>query len=189
MPKAKTMKIKQGGGVEIDYAKVSSRLAEFLKKEKNASIRTDYEFKEGWVIFKATLVPDITDFNRFFNGTSMGKTDKVKAFEKLETIAVGRALAFAGYLSSGEIASEEEMEVFYDDPVVTIDIEPALTKLGEAKDIKDLQKIWGSLTQQERDDSIVEAKKDYMKGVLPGHTLTPSEEVIDNIYQNPELLK
>jgi len=33
-----------------------------------------------------------------------------KQFEKQETIAVGRALAFAGYLSSGDIACQEEMD-------------------------------------------------------------------------------
>ena len=32
-----------------------------------------------------------------------------KQFEKQETIAVGRALAFAGYLASGDIATAEEM--------------------------------------------------------------------------------
>jgi len=35
-----------------------------------------------------------------------------KDFEKQETIAVGRALAFAGFLSDGEVASYEEMEDF-----------------------------------------------------------------------------
>jgi hypothetical protein len=42
----------------------------------------------------------------------MGKVSGEKALEKLESIAVGRALAFAGYLASGEIATAEEMERF-----------------------------------------------------------------------------
>ena len=38
-----------------------------------------------------------------------------KQFEKLETIAVGRALALLGYSADGEIASSEEMEEFLAD--------------------------------------------------------------------------
>lgn len=46
---------------------------------------------------------------------SVGKLGtKDKDFEKLETIAVGRALATLGYMASGEIASSEEMEEFMD---------------------------------------------------------------------------
>ena len=40
----------------------------------------------------------------------------MKSFEKLESIAVGRALAFAGFSADGEIASFEEMEEYEKKP-------------------------------------------------------------------------
>jgi len=99
---AETIKI--GGNVE--YAKVSARLAEFHKDNSECSILTECEFKDGWVLFSAR----ITTSRGIFTGHSMDKASvRPKQFEKQETIAVGRALAFAGYLSSGEIASFDEM--------------------------------------------------------------------------------
>ena len=71
-------------------------------------IHTECNFKDGWVVFHASIeCPKGT-----FSGHALGKVGGEKAFEKLETIAVGRALAFAGYLASGEIASFEEMQEF-----------------------------------------------------------------------------
>lgn len=99
--KAKTMSL-QGQ----DYAKVSSRLAEYHKAEKEPAIETSYQFDNGYLITTATVHAK----GGTFTGHSFGKVDKVKAFEKLETVAVGRALAFAGFLADGEIASYEEME-------------------------------------------------------------------------------
>lgn len=157
----KTIKIKQGS-TEINYAKVSARVAEFLKGNIKATIKTDFEFKDGWAIFKATVYPDSQDQVRFFNGTSLGKIGALKAFEKLETIAVGRALAFAGYLSDGEIASNEEMAVYYDE-TLEVDVESAIKKVNEAKNLGDLQKIWISLSALERSSKEVESAKDVLK--------------------------
>jgi hypothetical protein len=99
-----TVKLK--GGVE--YAKVASRLLAFHEDNTACSIETDMQFKDGWAIAKAA----ITNPRGRFTGHSMGKVSGEKALEKLESIAVGRALAFAGYLASGEIATAEEMERF-----------------------------------------------------------------------------
>lgn len=92
----------------FNYAKVATRLKEFLEDyQKDVSIDTTAEFKDGWVVFKAV----VTCPRGVFTGHSLGQVGKKdKAFEKQETIAVGRALAFAGYLASGEIASLEEMQ-------------------------------------------------------------------------------
>lgn len=46
------------------------------------------------------------------NSSQANKVQKTKDFEKLESVALGRALANLGYLASGEIASSEEMEAF-----------------------------------------------------------------------------
>jgi hypothetical protein len=103
----RTETIELGKGVE--YAKVAARLAEFHADQQSCSIETSCEFKEGWALFRAV----VTTKRGTFSGHSMGKvTGKIKQFEKQETIAVGRALAFAGYLASGEIASFEEMADF-----------------------------------------------------------------------------
>lgn len=103
MPQLKTINL-QGS----EYAKVSSRLAEYHRTEKQPTIRTSYRFDNSYLIVEAIVLSKGGEFY----GHSFGKVDKVKAFEKLETVAVGRALAFAGYLADGEIASYEEMQDF-----------------------------------------------------------------------------
>ena len=104
MNERKVATIEIGKGVQ--YAKVAARLAAFHEDNKECSIETTCEFKEGFVLFRASVVcPRGT-----FTGHSMDKVGgKQKQFEKQETIAVGRALAFAGYLASGDIATAEEM--------------------------------------------------------------------------------
>lgn len=105
---------KTGNVTRIEYAKVKDRLSEFHKahKAKN-TIHTEVNFKDGWALFLAKIIPDAGNPNRYYTGHAVGKiTSDEKAFEKLETIAVGRALAFAGFLADGEIASLEEMQSF-----------------------------------------------------------------------------
>lgn len=101
-------------GQGIKYAKVSSRLAAFHESNPECHIATQCEFKEGYALFSAK----VTTKKGTFTGHSMAKVSSggKKAFEKQETIAVGRALAFAGYLSSGDIASQEEMADFAPPP-------------------------------------------------------------------------
>ncbi len=89
-----------------DYAKVATRVAELHRDHIECDIETSCEFVEGYTVFTAK----VTTEKGVFNGHSLGKSaGQQKAFEKLESIAVGRALAFAGYLASGEIATYEEM--------------------------------------------------------------------------------
>lgn len=94
-----------------EYAPVSARVEQFHKDHPQGCIETRYEFNEGYVIFLAIIKFDqATD--RAFTGHAFGKVGQEKAFEKIETTAVGRALAFAGYLAGGEIASYDEIEKF-----------------------------------------------------------------------------
>lgn len=95
------------------YAQVKDRIAEIHKDYKNVSITTDVQWigDKWWVQVKATVaIKD--EWERVFTAHSFGMYKNNKDFEKLETIAVGRALAFAGYLADGEVASYEEMEDF-----------------------------------------------------------------------------
>jgi len=104
MPDRKAETIKIGGGA--NYAKVSTRLSEFHRVNEYGTIETTCEFKDGYVLFSAR----VTCEKGAFTGHSMDKIGgRSKQFEKQETIAVGRALAFAGYASDGSIASFEEM--------------------------------------------------------------------------------
>lgn len=104
MSDRKTETIAIGNGIQ--YAKVAARSAEFHRDNETCSIETTCEFKEGFVLFTAK----VTTKKGTFTGHSMDKVQgKQKQFEKQETIAVGRALAFAGYLASGDIACAEEM--------------------------------------------------------------------------------
>lgn len=157
---SKTDTINIGNGVK--YAKVSTRLTEFLNTNKNSSIDTCYEFKGDYVIFKAKITPDHTLQSRYYTGTSLGKAAGLKAFEKLETIAVGRALAFCGYLSNGEIASEEEMQQ-YGESATKIDVTQTIEKLKTAKNMTELAKLWRALSEAERNDSDVLEIKDKLK--------------------------
>lgn len=159
--KIKTIKLNGN----IDYAKVSARLAEFHKANKNGTLETSYDFREGMVIFRAKLTPDVSKPERSFPGTSLGKLGATKAFEKLETIAVGRALAFAGYLSDGEIASSEEMEK-YEEPVIQIDSESAVAKLKAANNLEELQTEWRQLTEAERRNEEVAFAKEALKSAF-----------------------
>lgn len=108
MTKLKTIKVSGGG----DYAKVSERLKEFHRTYPNGNISTDYKSGDQLISFKAIITPDTSKPERFFTGHSLGKNGQVKAFEKLETIAVGRALAFLGLLADGDVASADEMEEY-----------------------------------------------------------------------------
>ena len=105
--KAETIKI----GGNTDYAKVVTRVLEMHADSGECSVETSCEFIQGvGVMFRAA----VTTKKGTFTGHSFGKIgNKQKQFEKQETIAVGRALAFAGYLASGEIASYEEMSDFH----------------------------------------------------------------------------
>lgn len=95
------------------YAQVSERIKEIHTQYKNVSITTDVQWigDKGGVQVKATVhIAD--DWAKTFTGHSFGMYKTNKDFEKLETIAVGRALAFAGFLADWEVASYEEMEDF-----------------------------------------------------------------------------
>lgn len=87
------------------YAQVKDRVEQFHKDHADGSIETSAVVEEGFGLLSAT----ISWGERKFNGHSYGKVASKKDFEKIETAAVGRALAFAGYLAGGEIASYDDM--------------------------------------------------------------------------------
>ena len=152
---------------KITYAKVADRLGEFLKANANATISTKCEFKEDFVIFVATVIPDHTTPSRYFTGTSLGKIGFDKALEKIETLAVGRALAFGGYLADGEIASAEEMQK-YEETTVPVDVDVAVLKITSSTNLDELKKNWASLSADERANKEIIKVKEEMKKEYEG---------------------
>ena len=95
------------------YATVPQRLKLFREDCPHGFIETSYETLEGITTFKARIIKDKSDPHSAESiAHSRSEKKGEKDFEKLETIAVGRALANLGYLASGDIASAEEMEEF-----------------------------------------------------------------------------
>lgn len=167
--KVKTMRLNGS----TDYAKVAERLKQFREDNPKAKTESIYEYDvDQSLVFTVYVWKDKTDYidvlkevkdakvalgSADANGSAKGVVgQKQKDFEKLETIALGRALAMLGYLSSGEIASSEEMEAFnaYRDAK----IEGAAQELAKCKTIDELKAAFMSLGSMMADKRIVEAK-------------------------------
>jgi len=157
----KTATMKLG---KADYAKVPDRVKEFRTAHPDGKIEQDnINLPDGQIEFRAWIWKDKTQLIELIksgvtntavlrsssdsNGTAKKATKDVKDFEKLETIAVGRALAMLGYLASGEIASSEEMEEFLADKEQKAqeEINEITEKIGECKSDYALAKYWLSL--------------------------------------------
>ena len=96
-----------------EYVQVKDRIAYFVENYPNGAIKTKMlDSGNGVVTFKAIVYPDIEKKERFFTGHSFGTIKEVKAFEKLETVAVGRCLAFMGIGVIESVASADEMQRF-----------------------------------------------------------------------------
>lgn len=146
--RAATTKI--GGGA--DYAKVAERIRLFREDCPRGLIETEPTFLEGGsLMFKARILKDKADphsgESKAHAHSGEKNLEKEKAFEKLESIAVGRALANLGYLASGEIASSEEMEEY--EQFVSERKQEQMSEcekqLRACKDIGQLAKVWSAL--------------------------------------------
>lgn len=139
-----------------DYAQVKDRLNEFRKDNPFGLIETTPTIQpDGQILFKARIVKDKSNDNSAeATGHAMGKAGAQKAFEKLETIAVGRALALLGYASDGEIASGEEMEEFIAHKQEVRDTEIANLKeaMEESKNLIELKEIWSNIKGEYREE-------------------------------------
>lgn len=136
-----------------DYATVPARLKEFRSTNPRASVSTEPHFLEdGSVVFRATIIKDKSDeHSASATGNARytsNELSKPKAFEKLETISVGRALAMLGYLNDGDIASTEEMlefEQYQEDKVMT-----AIEAVTVAEKRSEFQAILSGLSPEQQ---------------------------------------
>ena len=164
------------------YAQVKDRIKEFRADCPNGLIETFPMIEEGYLMFKARILKDKSDpasaeaTGHSYIETTKG-SNKEKFFEKQETIAVGRALANLGYSIDGEIASSEEMEEFLTqkEEKLAEEIMEATEQLGNCTTIKELQKVWASLSADMKKYAveIKNAKKKELE--------TVKEEVHENI--------
>lgn len=165
MKKVKTTKITGGA----DYAKVADRLREFRTDCTNASIITTPTILDtGMVMFKAYILKDKTDeHSADSTGHSLQTKAGTKDFEKLETIAVGRALALLGYGVDGEIASSEEMEGFieYKKAQKEANITKAIEILEDCKTLNELKSAWATLGNIILEKKVI-SKKEELKNKL-----------------------
>lgn len=157
---------------ENDYAKVAERVKEFRQDTTHASIETKPTFLENGVVsFTAVIIKDLRDpASARGTGNSLGTAKGVKDFEKLETVAIGRALANMGYLASGEIASFEEMEEFekMKDEKNASQAEVVIKDLKTSKTFDELKdkfnRLKGSIKAR---PEVIKAKEDMKKKLTP----------------------
>lgn len=150
------------------YATVPARVKEFREANPNGLIETKPEIQGDEIMFSARILKDKANpSSGEATGHAIGKKTGDKAFEKLETIAVGRALALLGYMASGEIASSEEMEEFmqYQEQKKIEARIIAIEKLQSCTTLQELQTVWSSLGTIIQDKEVV-AVKDNLKAKL-----------------------
>lgn len=152
--KVKTGKV----GGNADYAYVKDRLKQFREDCPNGLIETKPDIREdGQILFTARVLKDKNKpESAEATGHALGKDSGAKAFEKIETQAVGRALALLGYLADGEIASAEEMEDFYQ--YKKDRIEEAVAKIENTNDVEELKELFMGLGTLIAEVEVVEAK-------------------------------
>lgn len=175
-----------GGGAV--YAKVAERLRIFREENPRGKQESAYEVDvDGTIVFTVWLWKDKNDLLELMkagiidkealrasadangNAKSGGKIVKEgtnakageKEFEKLESVALGRALAMLGYLASGEIASSEEMEQFeeYKDQKLRDEAEDFIKQVSKTKSHAELNKLLGGNTAMLKNRLVIEAGK------------------------------
>lgn len=143
-----------------DYVSVATRVDQFHTDHKEGiSIDTTFTLQGDVACFKAT----VTTKKGTFTWSSFGKLGREKAFEKLETVAVGRALAFAGYETRDGIASKEEMEVFDTNNRATTPItikKPFITSQNIKNLVREISE--GAIVVSSREEALELASRHYV---------------------------
>ena len=162
MKKAKTMNLKGN-----EYAKVAERIRIFREENPKGSITTTPEvLSDGQLMFKAYVVKDKANTSSAdATGHALSGEEALKgskAFEKIETVAVGRALANLGYLASGEVASAEEMVEFlaYQEGKQKARYEELEDRLKEVKTVEECRDLYKEIADlgQTAQELIVDRK-------------------------------
>lgn len=153
-----------------DYAQVKDRLQEFRTANPNGLIETIPTIQpDGQILFKARVLKDkSTEGSAEATGHALGENKGTKAFEKLETIAVGRALALLGYASDGEIASSDEMEEFEEYKRNKLEelLVDSKEKIEGCTSLEELKSVWAELPVEAKTSQEIKEAKETMKTKL-----------------------
>lgn len=144
-----------------DYKLVPARLKQFREENPRAAIDSNAVYNpDNSVTIKTKIIKDRSDeYSAVASGSARYSADeikKAKAYEKLETISVGRALANMGYLNDGQVATTEEMDEFYS--FRENKAEEAVAKLNSATDIDKLRDTFMKLGTLMKDPKVIAAK-------------------------------
>lgn len=148
-----------------DYATVPVRLKEFRQKHPRAGLTSTPTFGEdGSLTFKVEIIADRSDE---YSATATGHAHYTakemanrKAFEKLETVATGRALSMLGYLNNGQVASTEEMLEFE-----SYKLEKYESEIAGATSVEDLMAVFQKMNAEEKKtftEALSEKKKELL---------------------------
>lgn len=155
-----------------EYAFVPDRIKQFRQENPKGSIDTEPTYNpDGSITFKATIVRDLSDPNSARATGNARYTEvelkKPKQFEKLETVATGRALAMLGYLNDGQVATTEEMEEFLD-----YKSDQYEDQIKESKTVEELMGLFNEMNAQakQRFTPILSERKRELQEALSGAT-------------------
>ena len=165
--------------IYIDYAKVTDRLEAFRVNHPNSKILTSYKNENNKVVFKAFLWRDKTEvIQSLTNGvskeliyltadaeaTAQKTITSDKDFEKLETMAIGRALSNLGYSSTGKIAESMVSELDqYKDELYQDSVDSAIDRLQNCKTLDELKANYQALNPVLRIDKTIKVITEEIK--------------------------
>lgn len=163
----------------IDYAKVTDRLEAFRINHPNSKILTSYKNENNKTVFKAFLWRDKTEvIQSLTNGvskeliyltadaeaTAQKTITNDKDFEKLETMAIGRALSNLGYSSTGKIADHKMNELDkYKDELYQKAVDDVISDLQSCKTLVKLKETYQALNPVLRTDKAIKVITEEIK--------------------------
>ncbi len=169
----------------IDYSKVKDRLKEFRESCPRGSIVTSHTTLTDRITFRAHIIKDKGDVaSAEATGHATGRDDgSEKVFEKLETIAVGRALALLGYASDGEIASSEEMDEFlvYQEEQKEAMMLEYTERIESVTSLDELRDVWASIPVENGFKVALEAVKNAQKLKISEEIQNAKKEVSEKL--------
>lgn len=176
----------------IDYAKVTDRLEAFRTNHPNSKILTSYKNENNKVVFKAFLWRDKTEvIQSLANGiskeliyltadaeaTAQKTITNDKDFEKLETMAIGRALSNLGYSSTGKIAESMVSELDqYKDELYQDSVDSVIDRLQNCKTLDELKSNYQALKPVLRLDKTIKVITEEIKKKLNAKAVNTSKD-------------
>ena len=171
---------------------MTDRLEAFRTNHPNSKILTSYKNENNKVVFKAFLWRDKTEvIQSLTNGvskeliyltadaeaTAQKTITNDKDFEKLETMAIGRALSNLGYSSTGNIAEHKTNELDkYKDELYQDSVDSVIDKLQNCKTLDELKSNYQALNPVLRIDKTIKVITEEIKKKLNAKAVNTSKD-------------